>query len=180
MGLTLVVELLAEWSIYSGYKFIWMYHVFVIAEYSLLCLYFIKVTVPKYGIYIRYSIIIFAAVSAGLSASMYPITHLPGLNINLEGMLLAVICSGVLFNLDSRLHPKIYQHPDFWICCGLLVFYSGTFFSFGLYSQLLALDERQALKLFSVVTKPLNLILYSCLITGFLCAMPRTSISRSF
>jgi hypothetical protein len=122
----------------------------------------------------------FAAVSAGLSANMYPVMKFPGLNINIEGMLLAVICTGVLFNLDSQAHPQIYQHPDFWICCGLLVFYSGTFFSFGLFSHLLALDEAHALKLFSVVTKPLNLILYGCLITGFLCAMPRTSISRSF
>ena len=174
MAATLGVELLAEWLIYHHKEFAWMYHVFVVIEYGLLCAYFYRVVASRaWKKWIAWSIPVYAVVSIALSLYMYEPSDLPGQNINIEGILVSVMCALVLFNLDSRLHANITHHPDFWICCGLLIFFAGTFFSNGIFSYLMSLDREQARKMFSMVNKPLNLILYSCLIVGFICAKLR-------
>jgi hypothetical protein len=179
LGLTLALELAAEWCIYWSCSFKWLYHIYVVIEYSLLCWYFIRASRTPYTPLIKYSIPVFALLSVIISAEVYHFKEFPGLNINLAGMFVSVICTGVLINLDSKIHNTIRGHPDFWIGCGLLVFYAGTFFSNGLYSYLMSLDRNHALQLFDVVNKPLNIILYSCLITGFVCAIPRKSSTLS-
>jgi hypothetical protein len=174
MGVTLGVELLAEWLIYHHHDFAWMYHVFVIIEYALLGWYFYRVVAsPVWQKWIVWSIPVYAAVSMALSVYMYEPSDLPGQNINIEGILVSVMCAAVLLNLDTKVHASMTRHPDFWICCGLLVFFAGTFFSNGLFSYLVSLDREQARKMFSMVNKPLNLILYSCLTIGFICAKLR-------
>jgi hypothetical protein len=62
---------------------------------------------------------------------------------------------------------------------GWLTFFTGTVFSNGLYSYLQGLDREQALALFAIVNKPLNIILYSCNITGFICAAIQKSTTLS-
>ena len=161
-------------------EFVWLYHLFVIIEYALLCLYFSNAMETKYRRVVLMSIPLFLVFSLSLSYWLYHFKNLPGININTEGFLVGIICAYVLMNLNTKVYPTILKHPDFWICCGLLIFFGGTFFSHGLYSYLHSLDRQQALRLFSIVNKPLNIILYSCLIIGFVCAIPRRSSLPSY
>lgn len=175
MGVTLAVELWAEFSYRMHIPFLWLYHVFVIVEYSLLCWYFLRVTDGKrIRALIIWSIPLFAAASVWISATVYDFDGLPGHNINLEGLLVWLISTVVLFNLDARRYSKIIHHPDFWICCGWLVFFVGTFFSNGLMRFVMASDVNSAKRIFIIFNRPLNLILYSCLIAGLIWAIRRT------
>ncbi len=174
MGVTLGVELWAELCHREQRPFLWLYNVFVIIEYSLLCWYFIGVTTRTViRRFIGWSIPVFAAISIVLSFQLYNFTQFPGQNINIEGMLITVLCVSVLFNLDSRLYRNITRHPDFWICCGWLVFYAGTFLSNGLLTYLMNQNLDYAERVFEILNRPLNLILYSCLIVGLICALLR-------
>ena len=173
MGLTLAVELWADWSSRRELQFLWLYNVFVIVEYGLLCWYFWKISGSWLKKYILLSIPVFAAISVVVSIRLYGFNKYPGQNINIEGMLLTVICAGVLFNLDSKVHASIIRHPDFWICCGWLIFCTGTFLSNGLLTYLMSLDHAVANRVFEMINHPLNLVLYTCLTLGFICAIPR-------
>ena len=176
MGLTLAMELYADWSWRNGKPFLWMYNGYVIVEYGLLCWYFHQLSVGPVKKFIRWSVPLFAVISVMISVRLYDFARFPGQNINIAGILIAMVCAAVLFNLDSRLHEKITRHPDFWICCGLLVFFAGTFFSNGLLSYLMSTNRSIARRIFEMVNGPLNLVLYSCLIIGFICAIPRKKL----
>lgn len=175
MGVTTAVELWADWSSRTGGSFLWLYHIFVIIEYVLLCWYFFTATVSKsLRIGIVCSVPIFIAGSLWVSHTFYGFEGFPGHNINAEGLLVWIMCTGVMFNLDTRQHARAVRHPDFWIVCGWLVFFVGTFFSNGLLNLLIAHSKDDGLRIFTIFNRPLNLILYSCLTVGFICAIRRT------
>jgi len=172
MGATLGVELWAEWCYNTQQPFLWLYNLFVIVEYSLLSWYFISVVGGRWlKIGIICSVPIFALISILISVRLYGFNQFPGQNINLEGVLMLIVCTAVLFNLDTKLYSKIARHPDFWICCGWLIFFTGTFLSNGLLSFVMSQNLEFAKRVFLVLNHPLNLILYSCLIVGLICAV---------
>jgi len=180
LGLTLFTELVVEWLVYMRVDFTGLYHLFVMAEYTLVSLFFAQIVGPKYKKWILYSVPFFVIASTAISYLMYGFRSFPGMNINLEGFLVCIISSYTLLNLrEAEVYDRATRHPDFWISFGWLIFFTGTFFTNGLYSYLLDLDRQQALALFALINKPLNIVLYSCLIIGFLCAIQRRSISPS-
>ena len=171
-------ELTVGWLHARGVAFIWIYHIYVIIDYTLFCIYFMQMVPLKYHRWIKISILIFALVSASLSYWYYQFETFPGININTEGVLICIICTYVLLNLDIRLYNAIYKHPDFWIALGLLTFFGGTFFLNGLFTYLFEMDPLKAKKLFRTINNPLNLIQYICFIVGFIWAIPRRSTIR--
>ncbi|MBL7700398.1 MAG: hypothetical protein JNK79_19690 [Chitinophagaceae bacterium] len=177
-AITVSEELIVAWMVAKKLEFIWIYHIYALFEYTLLCLYFMQITPPKIRKLVRYSIPLFAIISLSISQWLYHYAVFPGANINTEGIFLCIICTYVLLNLDIHEFSAIHKNPDFWISLGLLVFFAGTFFSNGLFTYILDLDQQRALQLFSIINKPFNLILYACFIIGFLCAIPRTSTLR--
>ena len=178
---TFIVELGAELAIAAKVDFTWMYHLFVVVEYSLISWYFSNIVDKKFRKVILGSIPFFVLVSLSISYWMYGFRSFPGMNINTEGILVSIISSYTLLNLpDATKYNRMVQHPDFWICFGWMAFFTGTFLLHGLYSYLHGLDRMQALELFTWINRPLNIVLYSCLITGFLCVILRKSTLRSF
>ena len=169
------MEFLAAWMYQNKIPFVWMYHIFVLFEYTLLSLYLMKNLDTKYKKFILFSIPCFIVASLCISYWIYNFNAFPGININVEGILLFITSILMLFSLDVKVHEKVSRNPDFWIICGLLVFFGGTFFSNGIYTYLHTVDKRQAERLFSLINKPSNIFLYATLIIGFLCAMPRRS-----
>lgn len=180
LGLTLAVELTAEFLIAAKVDFTWLYHIFVVVEYSLVCVYFLQLMEARYRKIILFSIPVFACVSLGISHYMYNFRSFPGMNINTEGFLVCLVSSYSLLNLpEAKEYNRVVKHPDFWITVGWMIFFAGTFFSNGLYSYLYGLNREQALELFALVNKPLNLVLYSCLTIGFICAALPKYFTRS-
>ena len=178
LTISMAEELVVAWLYSRGDDFIWIYHIYALFEYTFFCIYFMQMVSLKHQRWIKLSILIFILASASISYWYYHFESFPGANINTEGVFICIICAYVLLNLDIHLFDAIYKHPDFWISLGVLIFFGGTFFSNGLYTYLLEIDRVQAKKLFNIINSPLNLILYSCFIIGFLCAIPRRSTIR--
>ena len=168
-------ELIVAWLHASGQEFVWIYHIYVVIDYTMFCIYFMPSISLKYQKWVILSIVIFAVASVCISYWYYRFENYPGVNINTEGVLICIICTYVLLNLDIQLFDAIYKHPNFWFSLGLLIFFGGTFFSNGLYTYLYELDPVQAKKLFNIINSQLNLIQYTCFIIGFVCAIPRKS-----
>lgn len=177
-AITLSEELVVAWLVVNKQEFIWIYHIYALFEYTLLCLYFMQLASPKMRKLVIFSIPLFVIISLSISHWYYRYSAFPGANINTEGVFICIICTYVMLNLDIHQYRTIHRNPDFWICLGLLVFFAGTFFSNGLYTYLFSMDPERAFQLFGIINKPLNLTLYVCFIIGFLCAIPRKSTLR--
>jgi hypothetical protein len=180
LAVTLAMELTVSWLYPQKIEFLWMYHLYTIFEYTILCIYFMQIAMMKFKNVLLASIVLFALTSISVSTWYYHFDSFPGININAEGVLICVVCAYILMTLDIRMFDAIYKHPDFWICLGLLIFFGGTFFSNGLYTYLHDIDPAQAKRLFASINQPLNLILYTCFIIGFVCALPRRSSIPSY
>lgn len=181
LGVAFLMEMLVAWLYYSKIKFVWIYHLYAIFEYTLFCLFFMRAMSPALKRVVAISILMFALASGVISYWYYQFDAYPGVNINMEGILLCILCTYTLMTLDVRQYNAIQKHPDFWISLGLILYYGGTFFSNGLYSYLFTIDPEQAKKLFGTINKPLNLTLYGCFTIGFICALlPQKSTIRLF
>lgn len=177
-AITVSEELIVAWMVANNYEFIWIYHIYALVEYTLFGVYFMQVVSPVVKKLIVISIPVFAIISLSISRWYYHFAAFPGANINIEGVFICIICTYVLLNLNIHQFKAIHRNPDFWICLGLLVFFAGTFFSNGLYAYMYDMDRERAFRLFAIINKPFNLILYGCFIIGFLCAIPRKSTLR--
>jgi len=171
---TFLVELFAA-VLKSGFE--WIYHLFNPIEYSVLCSYYLKAcNVSRLKGTVAWSIPVFILFSLFISCFLYHFKSLPALNINVEGCLLFIIFTHLLFSLEVHINIFIYTIPDFWISVGILIFFGGVFVLFGLYSKLHYLDKIRTLELFDIITKPLNIILYSCFITGLIYSIRNENI----
>jgi len=110
----------------DGYTF--RYYIFNLIEYTLLCMYYLKsCTNKKCRIGVRISIVLFLFFVLYTAIFITHFKGLPALNIDIEGFLLFMIYTQLLFSIDIPVEISIYLHPDFWISVGILIFYGGIF-----------------------------------------------------
>jgi hypothetical protein len=170
--ITSVVELIVLRLIKKELNFTWLYHVYNIVEYPFLSLFLIDaIKVVKIIRLVKVSILIFIGIGLSISYFYYGFIDLPGLNINIEGILLSIICIYILFNLEVLDNHSILANSNFWICSGILIYFGTTFFFNGVYTKIVNIDEGKAAELFSIINRPLNVFLYSFIIIGILCLL---------
>ena len=151
-----------------GYTFI--LHLFNLFEYSMFCMYYLKTCkTNQLKTVVRISIPIFIVFGLCSSWFLYHFVGLPVLNINVEGFLLFIIYSHLLFNLDDDENRVIYAHPDFWISIGVMIFFGGAFVFLELYPVLLHVDSDRASRQYGSILGPLNIIFYNSIIIGLIC-----------
>lgn len=167
---TFIVESITGYVIINNKKgFGWIYHIYNPFEYTLFCLYYLRnCNNSKYKSLVAWSIPLFILFGLYVSFFMYHFKSLPALNIDVEGLLLFIIYTHLLFNVNVGSKMFIYMHPDFWISSGILIFFGGVFVLFGLYPLLNHLDDKATMNLFDMIAKPLNIILYNFFIIGFI------------
>ncbi len=170
--ITSAMELMVLYLIAKEINFTWLYHLYNVLEYPLLCLFLIgSVSSAAITKMIKISIPLFILTALSVSYFYYRFSGFPGLNINMEGFLLSIICVYILFNMDALETNSIFRNYNFWICAGILIFFGTTFFYNGIYTKIAIIDGKRALKLFSTINRPLNIILYSFIIIGTLCLL---------
>jgi hypothetical protein len=148
----------------------WIYHVYNLFEYSFLALYYLKnCPVARFKPAVRVSIPLFIVFGLSVSGWLYQFKSMPALNLNVEGCLLFLMYTHLLFSIETDMFTPVRQHPDFWIATGVLVFFGGAFVFFNVYRMLLHLNYLQTLAMFGRIMGPLNVFLYICLIIGLLC-----------
>lgn len=170
--ITSMVELSALYLIDKKTDFTWLYHIYNVIEYTLFCSFLVYSIASKRIVrLVKISIPFFVLSGLSLSYFKYQFTGFPGLNINIEGFLLSVICLYILFNLEVIEEGSIFNNYNFWICAGILIFFGTTFFFNGVFARISSLSLEKAMLLFSTINRPLNVILYSFIITGVSCLL---------
>jgi len=169
--LTLLFEVLA--LILNG-RYVFLYDLFIPTEYMLFCLYYWKSQpVIKTKRWAMLSVACFFVFSIAVAFMVFQSQALyMGLvtwNIDLEGFLLFIVFTHLLFNIDDEISLPIYKIPEFWVSVGVLIFYGGVFTILGLYPILLHVDPATAAKKYGFFLNPLNVILYVCIISGSIC-----------
>ena len=171
---TELVEMFAQIAVLKNFSFVWVYHLFVPVEYTLLVLYLrLAINIKKVRRIIIITIPLFIIFSLSVSHFFYHFEDFPGINISTEGFLLFVFCTILLFNLEVVEDESIFLNPDVWIALGILVFDGGTFFYNCVYTKLLAMDPLKALLLFGIINKPLNIFLYTFINIGLVCLIKK-------
>ncbi len=172
MGITVVVEvitgILANIYVINPFGF---YHFFLPVAACLFVYFFYSInsntTIRK---------ILLVALSAYIITSLcltfffYRLTDFPGLQINLLGFILISISVYTLLTLEPIYNIPIYKHPVAWICLGIIVFYTGTFFLNGIYNYLVVTKSGNRIIIHSIINNGLNCFMYSCFIVGLLCS----------
>ncbi|WP_428328735.1 hypothetical protein [Mucilaginibacter sp.] len=156
--------------------FTYIYDIFNAVEYALFCLYYLNACKIKgIRIWAKISIMLFSIFSLCVAYLIYGFGNhyreLVSLNINIEGVLLFIIYTHLLFSIDNNITIPIYKHPDFWIAVGVLTFYGGVFVLFVLYPILTHIDTITASIEYGFIMEPLNLFIYFCIILGMLCLL---------
>jgi len=153
----------------SDYMFI--YHLYIPLEYALLAYFFYlnndNQTVKKF---ILLSIPLFMVLSILLSLNIISPKEHPGLNLNLEGLLLITWCLIKLFSIRPSATTPNYRLPIFWICIGILIYHTGTYYYNHIYDNLLNINSELAQSLHRLTHKSLNYVLYICFSIAFLCS----------
>ena len=174
--LTSGIELIVLQLIKMKLSFTWLYHSFNLVEYPLLALFLSTLiankTVKKAVVI---SIPVYIICCFCISWFFYHFQDFPGLNIDIEGILLSIICTHILFNLEVINNQSIIKNPYFWICSGILVYFGTTFFYNGVYTQIVTLNSGEALELFGLINQPLNILLYTSMIIGLLCLQTKNN-----
>ncbi len=173
MGLTLLTEGSMAFVYYMLHQPapLILYHIYQPASYCLYALFFAEYfQVPWQRVVVMATIPAYV-LSAGLiswqvtGADLYP-----GLNYNIEGLLLISLSVVTLFSLRVEPQVSILRLPVFWICCALLVFHSGIFFFNFLFPRMLVNNQQLARRLQDLVIQNLNYLLYLGFSVAFLCS----------
>jgi hypothetical protein len=144
--------------------------IFNVIEYTLFCLYYLKTSRnDKVKLFVKVSIPLFIVFAVYVSVFVNHFAKFPVLNIDVEGFLLFIIYTHLLFNLEVDENRFIYSLANFWISIGVLIFYGGAFGFFGLYPILHHLDQYKTFNEYNFILQPLNMVLYNCIIIGLIC-----------
>lgn len=169
--MSILTELLVFWLNTINHSYNFIYHIYVPLEYFLISLYFIlntkKITTKKI---ITYSIPVYFLVCLILSFLSSFQKH-PGLQINLEGLLLIAWSIITIFSIEVKVNTVITSLPVFWICVALLIYHSGIFTFTGIYNYILENKSLLGSKLTFYTIQMSNYLLYICLSIAFICSL---------
>jgi len=171
------LSILTEITVYVMYyklelkpEFYIAYHIYIPFEYSLLSYYFLlHITDVTARRIMQTSIPLFVITSVIIS--FYKGTHVyPGINLNLEGVLIIIWTTIALFSIKPSGKTSIFHLPIFWVSVGVLVYYSGGFFFNFIYQYLTEGQSEVAKSLNAFINKGLNCFLYISFIVAFICS----------
>jgi len=174
-SILLFLSILAEILVYTFHKnklnYNLIYHLYVPIEYALISIYFILLTKNKtIKSIIKWSIPLYIAICIVISIHNSFQKH-PGLQINLEGLLLITWSIITLFSIEVKINTIITSLPIFWICVALLIYHSGIFTFTGIYNYILENKTSLGSKLNLYILQLSNYLLYICLSIAFICSL---------
>ena len=149
----------------------WLYH-FFIPVYACFMAYFFYHIIPeqKTRRILLVAVAAYVLTSLYLSFFFYQFTDFPGLSLNMSGFILISFSMYALLTLESVHNIPIYKHPIAWICMGMIVFYTGTFFLNGVYNYLVVSKSQTRILIHSIINNGLNCFMYSCFTVGLICS----------
>lgn len=172
LGLSLLTETVVNILHYGfGTNYTFIYHLYLPAEYLILAYFFYLNTLNstvRQAIFL--SAPVYVVISLLISIKIIALDNYPGLNFNLEGILLVTWSLITLFTIPPTEAVPITRLPLFWICVGVLVFHVGIFSFNGIYNYLRVKNPGLTIQLHRLTIKGLNYTLYSCFSLAFICS----------
>jgi len=143
-------------------------------EYSFFTFYALNVRNKRSTqLWLKVSVILFLCYSVFNGILVYQSTekykYLITRNINIEGILLFIVYTHLLFNIDAKIPLPIFRHSEFWVAVGVLLFYGGVFVVLGLYPVLIKMNSTTTPFIYENILRPLNITLYLCILGGSVC-----------
>lgn len=90
-------------------------------------------------------------------------------------MIIYYACSFFYSLFHSKGYINLLRFSMFWICTGLLFFYSGMFFYYIFFEALATKYIIKYLLLFNILMNIFNIILYTCLSVAFICRTTKSN-----
>lgn len=171
---SIITEIGAEICKQYKQNYYFLYHIFTLFEYSFIAFYLSKyqksVLIKKI---ISISIPFFIVSSLLLSIFIVRINEYPGLQYNLEGVLLILWSLVSLFSFTPVNNDPLYKQSSFWIASGFFIFYVGIFFVNGVFNYFFSKSDPNVKILHTVINTIFNYTLYIFMIIGFLCSLKK-------
>lgn len=120
---------------------------------------------------------IFVLFTLWFSFSYNKYIEYPGLQYNVNCVILLIWISIKMLKLEVTTTIKITAAPIFWLLSGLLLFYSGVFFFNGSYSYIKLRNPELANNLRKGINLTLNYLFYLFWIYSFLCSIRLQKLS---
>jgi hypothetical protein len=171
LGIALITEGITQLIFNSKINFNFIYHIYIPLEYSLWAGYFyLSIDIQKIKKIILFTIPIFIALSVFISFKIVSWHKFPTLQLNIEGILLVIWAVIAIFTIKVQQNKLIFSLPAFWICIGVLIYYTGIASFMSLYNLISAKNTELfiILRLYLLIIP--NCILYTCLSIAFICS----------
>jgi hypothetical protein len=171
--ITLFVEAIGTYNLIALKKVAgWVFHIYQPFEYYLVSAYFLQIIrFPK----IRKIILI--SIPLVILANVLNFLFIQGPNeLSTYTFLLAAFLFCIwscfyfvqLLRNEAQIDQTLEHNPHFWVCTGILFFYTGTYFQMGFSNIIFKHNVGLAQKLY-YINHLLNCILYGMITYGFLC-----------
>jgi len=171
LALSLGVELARHFFARSHPSIVPPLSLFVAVEYTLLSLIIANfIESPTKKMIVRISIFIIVPVILILKLSTLRNLNLKYIDMVIASPFLCVWTILYLFETTQQDEEiLITKNPMLWISLGNLLFFSGSFFSYGFGSYLEAAQKTEAADAIYNIARVLNILFYILYFTGFLC-----------
>ena len=172
LGISLFTEILAEVMAVYDLNYYLLYHFYVPIEYSMWGAYFyLTIDQKKIKQLILFSVFLFSGVCLFLSLKAVTIQKFPSVQLNIESILLVILAVVTIFTIKVEQNRSIFVRPVFWVCSGVLIYYTGITSFMGMYNFILVANKEllNLLRIYLLIVP--NCILYTCLSIAFLCTM---------
>ena len=172
--LAFFVEVIGMWTWYRRINNQWLYIIFTTIEFIYYCWLISEVvempSVKKILYHFMWVYPVLIAINKMLlqkSMDKYP-------NISFSLSCLGIACATMLYFgglFKSNHYINLIRNPFFWICSGLLFFYTCSFFGFTISNICYSLYSASpsVIKNYNTVVSLLNILLYSSFIIASLC-----------
>lgn len=172
LALSLLVEFLQDLRVFSESVNDNIASFYTIAEYALLSLIISNfIYTRSKRLMIRYSILVLVPVFIIIELTIaHKSPTFQFLTLLIESPFVCLWTILYLFETAKQDQEfEISGNPMFWISLGNLLFFSGSFFSYGFGSYLLSRDHEDTANTIFMIARILNILLYILYFIGFLC-----------
>ena len=167
--LTGIIEYLGAWMSSNEVHNEWLYNVFFVIEFSFFVLAIFKeisnLFYKRIIAFFYFSYIILVIINI---IFLQPITQFHIYTFTFGSFVMVITSSLFLYELVNNTEDDFFREPFFWICTGLLFFYTGNFLLMSSLNYVNTNFKGLAKKLF-LITELLSILEYLLFIMAFLC-----------
>jgi hypothetical protein len=167
--ISILIETSVQYLVYFKQNHFILYHFFTPVEYCLLSLYCYRTTQLKTVQRVILISIILFFILAVFTINDDTLLNFPSVTNGIESLMLIVLSTIILLNIEPITKVHIYAIPEFWIALSILIYFTGTFFFNGAYNFLKNSNSVNIKDLFTIINTIFNCLFYLLLSYGLIC-----------